>query len=203
MDFIERIKKAIEGCKVRFDIYGVIVFGSRVKGRARPESDFDILVVAEGINPKRHRRGDEIIQLKRCLPVKPADVLLLTPEEAISNFRNHNPLFLDIAEDGIVVMDRGNLLQGLIEETREYIKDKGIKRFQGGWRFPVKHREATYLSKVSNRDFAMAMLEDGQRDYLIGRRLIEDGFYDKAVYHFQQAIEKCIKSVLILNSSIF
>lgn len=39
--------------------------------------------------------------------------------------------------------------------------------------------------------------EQRERDYDIGRTLIESGFYDKAVYHFQQAIEKSIKSVLI------
>jgi len=31
----------------------------------------------------------------------------------------------------------------------------------------------------------------------IGKRLTEIGYYDKAVYHFQQSIEKSIKSVLI------
>ena len=41
------------------------------------------------------------------------------------------------------------------------------------------------------------MLKDGERDYLIGSKLIDEGFYDKAVYHFQQSVEKCIKSILI------
>ena len=31
----------------------------------------------------------------------------------------------------------------------------------------------------------------------IGKRLTEDSYYDKAVYHFQQSIEKSIKSALI------
>jgi hypothetical protein len=35
-------------------------------------------------------------------PKIPLDVLLLTQEEVVSNFRNHNPLFLDIAEEGFL-----------------------------------------------------------------------------------------------------
>jgi len=41
------------------------------------------------------------------------------------------------------------------------------------------------------------MLKDGERDFKIGEGLIKDGFYDKAVYHFQQSAEKAIKSILI------
>jgi HEPN domain-containing protein len=43
----------------------------------------------------------------------------------------------------------------------------------------------------------MAMLKDGERDYFIGKKLLDEGFYDKSVYHFQQSVEKCIKSILI------
>jgi HEPN domain-containing protein/predicted nucleotidyltransferase len=197
VDIFNEIREALEGCNTSFDTRGAIVFGSWVKGSATPTSDFDILVAANGINPKLHRRGKEMMQLKRCLPLRPFDILLLTPEETISNFRNHNPLFLDISMEGIILLDRDGLLQKLVDETKRYIREKKIERLNGGWRFPIKYREATYLSRVSNKDFAMAMLNDGERDYLIGKRLMDDGFYDKSVYHFQQSIEKCIKSILI------
>jgi len=42
------------------------------------------------------------------------------------------------------------------------------------------------------------MLKGGERDYLIGQSLMGDDYFDKAVYHFQQAVEKCIKSILIV-----
>jgi hypothetical protein len=35
----------------------------------------------------------------------PLDLLLLTKGEVISNFENHNPLFLDIAAEGVVIFD--------------------------------------------------------------------------------------------------
>ncbi len=97
-DINAEVKSALEKTQFPFFVLGAIAFGSRAK-------------------------GTEIVLIKRCLPALPFDILLLTRDEVVSNFKNHNPLFLDIA--------------------------------------------------------------------------IESGFYDKAVYHFQQAIEKSIKSVLI------
>ncbi len=39
------------------------------------------------------------------MPDFAVDILLLTPDEAHHNFLNHNPLFLDIAEEGIILFD--------------------------------------------------------------------------------------------------
>lgn len=196
-DIFTEARMTLERASLPFDVSGVVAFGSRVRGEATPDSDFDLLVVASGINPKRHRRADEISQIKRYLWTLPLDILLLTPEEVRSNFQNHNPLFLDIAEEGLVILDSQGFLQTLINETREYIKIAGLKKLGDGWKFPVKPGVATYLSGVSNRDFALALLKDGERDYFIGKKLLDEGFYDKAVYHFQQSVEKCIKAILI------
>lgn len=179
------------------DIMAALLFGSWAQGTETPDSDVDLLVVASNINPKRHRRGMEIANIKQCLPTLSLDILLYTKEEVISNFRNHNPLFLDIAEEGIIILDGENFLQNLVLETRDYIKRKGIKKFGDGWIFPVEKGVPAYLSKVSNKDFSQAMLKDGERDFEIGKTLIEGEYYDKAVYHFQQSIEKSIKSILI------
>jgi len=174
-----------------------VVFGSRVKGRATQESDMDLLVVANGIHPKRHRRGEQIALIKRNLPPRPYDILLFTESEVIANFQNHNPLFFDIAEEGQLLFDYNGQLQVLMKQTKEYIREKGVQKLQDGWAFPVQPGVPTPLSKVSNQDFAVAMQEDGKRDFIIGKKLLEDGMYDKAVYHFQQAVEKHIKSILI------
>lgn len=195
----EYIRKNLEEKRdtLIIDLRAVVLFGSWVKGTATPDSDVDMLVVAENINPKRHRRGEEIAEIKKCLPELVLDILLYTKEEVISNFVNHNPLFLDIAEDGRIIFDDGDFLRNMISETKDYIRQRKINRFGDGWLFPVEKGRATFLSPVSNKDFADAMLKDGKRDLEIGGRLTEDGYYDKAVYHFQQSIEKAIKSVLI------
>jgi HEPN domain-containing protein/predicted nucleotidyltransferase len=191
------IRIVLEGARLSFNVSGALLFGSMAMGEPTPSSDYDLLIIGDGINPKRHRRGDEIILLKQCLPSLPFDILLFTPQEVTSNFKNHNPLFLDIAEDGIIILDKNNFIKTLIRETRNYTRTNGINRVGGAWRFPVKQGVATYLSNVSNKDFALSMLKDGERDFLIGKKLIEENFYDKSVYHFQQSVEKCIKAVLI------
>jgi HEPN domain-containing protein/predicted nucleotidyltransferase len=196
-DMIATIKTAMENDCFPFTIKGAVLFGSQAEGSPTRDSDVDLLVVAENINSKLHRRKKEILALKRSLPGMPLDVLLLTSAEVVSNFTNHNPLFLSIAEDGIIIKDDWDFLFNLMKETREYIKVKGIKRLADGWRFPVAYRVATPLSSVSNKDFAAAMLLDGERDFSIGKNLLQEEFYDKSVYHFQQSAEKCIKSVLI------
>jgi HEPN domain-containing protein/predicted nucleotidyltransferase len=188
---------ALRTAPLRFKVIAAVVFGSQVKGLASPSSDIDVLIVAEGINPRRHRRGAEIVAIKHALPGPHLDLLLLNREETVSNFANHNPLFLDIAEEGVVILDEAGFVEKLIADTREYVKRRGIKRVSDGWVFPVRPGVATPLSKVSNRDFALAMLNDAERDLAIGKLLAEQAFYDKAVYHFQQAVEKCLKAVLM------
>lgn len=180
-----------------FPMVGAIIFGSRIKGTATTSSDIDLMIVGEKINVKPHRRCEEIAHIKKALPGLPLDILLLTPQEVESNFRNHNPLFLDIAEEGVILIDDHRRLENLMEETREYIKQRGIRKTDQGWIFPVMRGVPTYLSKVSNKDFSLAMIKDGERDYKIGLDLMNAAYYDKAVYHFQQSVEKSLKSILI------
>ena len=104
-DLFAEVGKALQTARLPFHVMAAVAFGSRVKETATPCSDFDLLVIAEGINAKLHRRKDEILLLRRSLPLLPLDILLYTAEEVVSNFENHNPLFLDIAEDGIILLD--------------------------------------------------------------------------------------------------
>ena len=196
---IEIMNKLIEKLRMcPISVTGAIIYGSFVKGTFTKDSDIDLLIVASNIHPKKHKRGKEIARIKEYLSLGiPLDILLLTAEECISNFKNHNPLFLDIAVEGVILIDENEFLKTLIEETKEYIKKKNIEKLIDGWRFPIKHRQSTYLSNISNKDFAIAMLTDGERDFLIGYTLVNEGYFDKAVYHFQQSAEKSIKAILI------
>ena len=191
-----KIRNALQKSQ-RPEVVGAILFGSMVKGTATASSDVDLLVVCHGLDPKRHRRGKESAEIKQQLPAVPLDLLLLTPQEVESNFHNHNPLFLDMAAEGIVLIDAQGWLESLLAETRDYVQRRGIKKTENGWVFPVERGVPTYLSQVSNKDFSLAMLRDGERDYLISLCLIDAGYYDKAVYHCQQAVEKCVKAMLI------
>ena len=57
----------------------VILFGSQARGDARPNSDFDVLVVKQSDEP-RYRRSVPIYAALADLPVE-VEVLVYTPEE--------------------------------------------------------------------------------------------------------------------------
>lgn len=128
------------------NIISAAIYGSWARGTYTEDSDIDILLVSDELAFKKHRRGKEVAQMKGCLSLgTPTDILFLTSDECISNFKNHNPLFLDIAAEGIILMDDNAFLQGLLEDTRGYIDSRRLEKLDDGWRFPVLYREATFL----------------------------------------------------------
>jgi len=57
----------------------VILFGSRARGTARPESDLDLLVIQDSDQP-RYRRSAPYYTLLADLPVE-VEVMVYTPQE--------------------------------------------------------------------------------------------------------------------------
>ena len=76
-DAIERIRQRLSA---RFDIESIVLFGSRARGDAKEESDFDVLVVANSDVPFIERQGLAMLQLGR--KGFAVDLLVYTPEEA-------------------------------------------------------------------------------------------------------------------------
>jgi predicted nucleotidyltransferase len=148
MELAEHIRQTLvrSGDRLEgFAITAAVLFGSVARETQTKDSDADLLVVAEGLHARRNRRGARAAQIKSLFPKIPLDILLLTREEVISNFRNHNPLFLDIAVEGLILLDPEDFLSGLMSETKNYIRTKGIRRFGDGWIFPVRKGVAVPL----------------------------------------------------------
>ena len=178
-------------------IVSIAIFGSVARQEDNADSDIDLLVVAEGIPEKRIQRIPDMVRIKRKLNLEaPLDILLVSKGECQSNFRNHNPLYLDIALDTKIVYDDTGFLRSLIEETRRYIDSNDLRREDDTWSFPVKERVPTELSKITNKEWSLAWLADGKRDLLAASRLLEYALFEKAVYHCQQAVEKGTKAIL-------
>lgn len=179
----------------RADIVSIVVFGSFARGEAF--NDLDVLIVVEDAPKGFLGRRKEIYNIVRALnlPLR-VEVLLYTREECADNFFDHTPIFLEIACDGRALYDRG-FVAPIMARVREEIRGKGIQRVGiGGWQFPVKWREATQLSPLSNKDWANIWLKDGHSDLLAAEKLFEAGLYARCATHCQQTVEKSVKAIL-------
>jgi predicted nucleotidyltransferase len=107
------------------DLVAVTLFGSRARGEAGPESDWDLLIIAHNLPQKPLERH---FRLKALLPEGwRARVALLakTPAE----FEARLPaLYLDIALDGIVLYDSEGYITPRLAYVRELLARLGLRR---------------------------------------------------------------------------
>jgi predicted nucleotidyltransferase len=101
-------------------LVAVVLFGSRARDEARPDSDWDFLVIAENLPARLFER---VIFLKKILPDAcrgAASLLAKTPCEFETGQAS---LYLDIALDGIPLYDpegcASEILSGLRESTQQ------------------------------------------------------------------------------------
>jgi predicted nucleotidyltransferase len=125
----------------------VVLFGSVARGEADSTSDIDILIVAEGLPPSRLARQDvlahadtriepDLERLRRegiwtdVLPI------IKTPEEAA----RVTPLYLDMVEDAVLLVDRDGFFAGVLARLRESLRRLGARRVwqEGFWYWDLK-----------------------------------------------------------------
>jgi hypothetical protein len=124
-------------------LISLALFGSVARGEPGPGSDIDVLLVASDLpRSLRDRRRPLIedwqrVRAERCLPVLEWNLVAKTPEEAAY----HSPLFLDIVEDGILLVDRNGFFGRVLGEMRERMRALGSRRVflkDGGWYWDLK-----------------------------------------------------------------
>lgn len=191
---IEDIKARI--LNIKPEVVSIVIFGSYARGEVF--RDLDILIVVKDAPKGFLERRRDIYDITKSLDLPcRVEILLYTQEECKSNFSDHTPIFLEIACDGNIIYDTGFIVR-IMAATRDDIAETGIKRVGiGGWQFPVKWREATQLSPLSNKDWAEIWLKDGRADLLAAEKLFEAGLYAKCATHCQQAVEKAVKAILV------
>lgn len=96
----------------------IILFGSRVRGDARPESDMDILVIAGSKEP-RYRRAASLYEALSDV-LAPMDILVYSPEE-VKEWSEVRQAFVTTAvrEGKIIYENQGGPGKGLDPEGRE------------------------------------------------------------------------------------
>lgn len=84
----------------------VILFGSRARGDARSDSDFDLLVIAESEEP-RYRRAAPLYAALADIPVE-TEVMVYTPAE-VDEWRMVPQSFVTTAiREGSILYERSN-----------------------------------------------------------------------------------------------
>ena len=155
----------------------VILFGSRARGDARPDSDVDILVVeSEPFGPGRSRRAEEV-RISRALPATPVgrDILVYSRDD-MEKWRgslNH-------------VAARA-LREGRMLYTREWDGPSPTSR-------PCHAREDDQPRPDVDQARLLLGMADGDLGALRVMRDPADVTDEIFGFHVQQAAEKCFKA---------
>jgi len=133
-------------------IYGerlisLVVFGSVARGTPRPDSDIDLLVVAEGLSRRRLARVEEFAAVENLLAptlasAKQAGVetcwspIFKTPAEVALG----SLLFLDFVDDARLLYDRDAFFATFMQEFRARLQRLGAYKVRrgGAWYWVVK-----------------------------------------------------------------
>jgi uncharacterized protein len=124
-------------------VVSIVLFGSVARGQARPGSDIDVLVVAEGLPRSLAERRGPLLQAwerartSRGLPHVDWNLVTKSPEEA----RIRVPLYLDIVVDGILIVDRDAFFATVLSGMRQRMRELGSRRVHlpdGSWYWDLK-----------------------------------------------------------------
>lgn len=119
------------------DLLAVVLFGSAARGRAGPESDLDLLVVARNFSRRYGERVEALLPAKAGFQGPPVQFYPLRPEE-VGEMR---PLFLDILHEGRALFERGGFATRWMERMRSRLARAGCRRVElsdGTWFWDLK-----------------------------------------------------------------
>lgn len=128
-------------------LVSLAVFGSVGRGTPRPDSDVDILLVADDLPRGRLARVYEFNQVEAAL----ASVLGALRREGVetelapvfktpAEVEAGSPLFLDMVDDARILYDRDGFLCGYLERLRRRLEQLGARRIPhaGAWYWDLK-----------------------------------------------------------------
>jgi predicted nucleotidyltransferase len=102
-------------------VVSVTMFGSRVKGDARPNSDYDMMIIMEQLDPNPNVREELVasaianILLESGLRISP---LVLTREEATKEAETGSPLLASILSNYKILYDPTGFMAELLDLTK-------------------------------------------------------------------------------------
>ncbi len=106
-------------------LVSLVLFGSRARGDAHIDSDWDVLLIAHGLPSDAF---DRHLLIKQLLPTEirgAVSVLARTPQEFEHSISS---LYLDIAMDGVVVFDCDDFIHRRLNILRELTQNADLIR---------------------------------------------------------------------------
>ena len=143
-DFIQILKE-----RFKEDIISIVLFGSVARGNAKKESDIDLCIIINNLPKSRFQRNRLLsrpladlremhsykeLRIKGYFPdISP---ILYTPEE----IQDTKPIFLDMVEDGEILLDNGTFRDKLddIKRRMSKLNSRKIVCEDGTWYWELK-----------------------------------------------------------------
>lgn len=154
MGYREEYYKLIEKLRdVSIEFYkdrlvSIAIFGSVAKDTFRPDSDIDILIVAEYLPKGRIKRVaefEENVENRLSEDIKMMSKNNIYPYlspviKSIEEVKQGSPLFLDMIEDVKILYDKDKFFENYLSELKEKLKKLGSKKvyFKGGYYWLLK-----------------------------------------------------------------
>jgi predicted nucleotidyltransferase len=135
-DYFEGVGRiALEECRKHYGsgLISVAIFGSVACGVATPESDVDLLIVADRLVPGHLNRMDDFRPVEESILGRMRDRGELSPIfKTPAEVRAGSPLFWDMTEEVIILFDRDRFLEGSLEEVKRSLQALGARRVKQG-----------------------------------------------------------------------
>ncbi|RLI82562.1 nucleotidyltransferase domain-containing protein [Archaeoglobales archaeon] len=131
-------------------LVSLVIFGSYAKKENRLSSDLDILVVLRTNKPRYERIREFVENVEMPLEYLTQKLMdegifielspLILSEEETKYF---NPVYLDMVEHSIIIVDKNNFIENILENVRKQMEKWGsYKEFAGNrWAWIIKKGE--------------------------------------------------------------
>ncbi|MHB8926682.1 MAG: nucleotidyltransferase domain-containing protein [Bacillota bacterium] len=128
-------------------LVSIVLFGSTARGTPGPESDIDVLIVADPLPAGRLKRVAEFEAVEsglgaalRSMKDKGLGVSLSPVFKTPDEVKMGSPLFLDMVEDGQILFDRGDFMKVYLQRLRERLQALGARKveYRGAWYWDLK-----------------------------------------------------------------
>jgi hypothetical protein len=149
-EFLERFLDLLKGTFGE-SLISLVLYGSVARGKAKVDSDIDLLLILDNLPDNYHRRLDQVLEVQACLKreeiykktrerlgIEPfLSYLILSQEEAKEN----RHIYLDMVEDARIVYDQGDFFSDRLKQIKQRLRELGSRRIwleDGTWYWDLK-----------------------------------------------------------------